>query len=790
MKRVFLCLLLAVWCSGSAASPRNTILVPVPNGPSWQDLAFLAAIPAAMTANGGAPSLIALGESGKITPEINDYARRYRPEAVYLLGGSNDGLTLAGKTCISLSVSSADEAACRLSRQFWKTSRTVIVCSIDDYESGLVAAALAARLRAPLMFISDKGLSQPAAGELMRLKVRNLVFIGKPGAGSMSLKRTAKQVIELADARDVMAWAVKNGMKVNYIAALNPADRNHTVIKKLSLAGTLLAAGRGGLVVPLTYETRWKIPFQGKEMDGDLPQGVPKSEVKPRKGTIVFDGGARHSFIVTGKPKERGLHINIDANGDGSFSGPGEGPFVTADQVELDGRSYIISLGTKNGFGKADVRLSWPSAEHLCGDLAGFYKLLPAPPAYLCLVGFPDAIPQAIIRKGNEPVDITSDLPYANADEDEFAEIGIARLIAENVSFATLHASRVLTYQSLLDPEWQDRACQADWENTYGNLLENVGFDASYRHTKEDLKWKELPKNGKKGKREKTFDQSSPLARCAALAHMHHSYWHGFGDTFQWDADVLMAPVVVETGGCLTAALDREADCRTVIARILRKGAVSFTGNSREGIAASELQRQDFWNGVLSGMSIGQAHRQSMNSALVAVLDKNQQKGGGYLYQRRIRTLFGDPAFVMRLPGKPTTAPASVTFEKDIVVVRAPEKWWTIKMHVPADWKEWADKDLFVLRGAGTYARRVWCKDKYDREEMYMTAGFTSRQRVKKIEQVQSPPKPLGWNGKYYEDANADGTWTYRWSVRMADFDQIKGTIINTVDRLDYRVEN
>ncbi len=319
--------------------------------------------------------------------------------------------------------------------------------------------------------------------------------------------------------------------------------------------------------------------------------------------------------------------------------------------------------------------------------------------------------------------------------------------------------------------------------------MENAGFDASYRHTKDALKWIDPPsEKDKQGKREKNFDQSSPLAHCAALAHMDHSFWHGLGSTYQWDSEALLAPVVVESGGCLTATLDREADYRSVIARLFRKGAVSFTGNSREGIAQSELQRQEFWNGVLSGQSIGAAHRRSMNSALVTMLDLKQESGGGFWYQRNIRTQFGDPAFVMYLPGKPKTAPARVTSNGDVVSIHAPEKWWNVKMYVPPDWKKWADKDLYVLRGAGVYARRRWSSEGFDLEETYMTASLTTRRPVIKIEQIQKVQTPLGWSGKFYEDANADGTWTYRWSVRMADFDQKTGASVKALERLDYRV--
>jgi hypothetical protein len=40
------------------------VLVPLPAEPGWQDMAFLAAIPAATVINRGAPSLVALEAAG------------------------------------------------------------------------------------------------------------------------------------------------------------------------------------------------------------------------------------------------------------------------------------------------------------------------------------------------------------------------------------------------------------------------------------------------------------------------------------------------------------------------------------------------------------------------------------------------------------------------------------------------------------------------------------------------------------------------------------------------------
>lgn len=773
--------------AASRAGSRTTLLVPLPDAPGWQDMAFLAAVPAMTVLGKGAPSLVAIGTTGALTPEIDDYLRRYRPAEVIVLGGAATPVSARGRNCSVLKAGSADEAACAVSAKCWRTSLQAVISPEDDYQAGLVAAPLAARLHAPLFFAGANGLSLSATTELRRLKARELIVVGKPAGGAEPFKAIADQVVELANAGEAMTWVRKRGLKVTYLAAVNPLDRDKTVIKKLSLAGALLAAGRNGLVVPLSYEVQWKLPFKGEDIRGEPPADLPKSGGKPTVGSISI-GERKHGFVLTGDSTHHDQRIFIDLDGDGKSNAPAEGPFATGDTVELGNRRFAITLGTENGAGKADVRLTWPTAGQLAGDLRNHYTLLGTAPEYLCLVGFPDAIPQAIFGSGSVAKELTSDLPYANTDDDPFAEICVARVIAENASFATLHASRVLTYNALLDPEWQDRACQACWENTYRERFENVGFAAPYRHTRENLGWLIPPAPGREGKRALTFDQDSPLAHCAALAHENHSWWHELGETFDWNAEVLLAPVVVESGGCITAALDREPDYHSVVARLLRKGAVSFSGNSREGIAECELQRQEFWNGVLAGKTIGQAHRQSMNSAQVTILDHKEPAGGSYQYQLRIRTQFGDPAFAMHLPGPPKSTPARCVLANDTLTVRAPAEWWPVKMHVPADWKKWADKDLYVLRGAGTYARRSWSGEQYDREETCVTAGFTTRRRVARIEQLGNPPTPLGWSGSYYADEHADGSRTYRWAVRIADFDQKNGRIVNAIRQIDYKI--
>lgn len=220
----------------------------------------------------------------------------------------------------------------------------------------------------------------------------------------------------------------------------------------------------------------------------------------------------------------------------------------------------------------------------------------------------------------------------------------------------------------------------------------------------------------------------------------------------------------------------------------MRNGAVGFEGNALPAIACCEQQRIVFWNAVLAGETLGHAHLNAQNSTVAVILETDQLLGGPNHYQLYLRGLFGDPAFAIHLPSSPKSAPARVEAKGDLVSVHAPATWWPVKIRVPEDWKKWNDKDLYVLRGGGTYPNRYWIGEGYDAEETYVDATFRTAKKVKGIEQMQTPPKPLGWTGKFVVDENTDGTRTYRWRVRLVDFDQLKGTILNKVDRLDYRI--
>ena len=44
----------------------------------------------------------------------------------------------------------------------------------------------------------------------------------------------------------------------------------------------------------------------------------------------------------------------------------------------------------------------------------------------------------------------------------------------------------------------------------------------------------------------------------------------------------------------------------------------------------------------------------------------------------------------------------------------------------------------------------------------------------------------LGWSANVYEDFHPDGTQDLRWLVRMLDYDEDTGEIIDSVENIDY----
>lgn len=750
---------------------RQVFLVSLQVEASWHDLAFLATVPAAYHSGNGSPAVIACTPARGLSPEIADYLRRYKPDHVWIVGDDEkDGIWPVPRATRIL-CATADEAARALAGRFFKRADRVVICGEADFKHALVASSLAARIRVPLLFCSSAGLSQETCAQIDGLETASAILVGSCKAAEKQLKQRRIATARLDDAEAVLRWMSDQDMCVDYLAIVNPNDRLRGTIRKLSLAAPLLAAGRGGAVIPLDYETRWKHPFTA-ENETKAVRGTPASRKPYRTGTIAIDG-LRIPFALGSGDKEHLHLLYIDANRNGRFKGASEGPFRTGDTIELNERRWSVSLDPSCGVGKADFRLTYPCAGEIRDRLHHFFSVLGSAPAFLCIVGMPDAIPFAIVAKSPvEAMDLPTDFVYANCDSDLFAEIGVGRIIAEDASSATLLATRSLTYEALLDPAWTSRVATAEWESAVARAFENVGFSAPWHHDSAD---------GFAG-------PDSPLASVSAIVHGEHSGWYQLGKTFNWDSEVLLAPCVIDSSGCGTACLDRDPGMRSVVSRILRNGAVGFLGNFREGIAAQEQVRVEFWNGVLSGLPLGEAYRRALNSKVLLVLDRNQQDGGNEHYQLYNAAFYGDPALKLHIPRPSRVLPARVEAHGSSLRVHAPGEWWRYRIFVPSDWKRWHGKTLYTWRGSGTFPESRWFAGEYNLEDLWVAAEFRTSRRVAGIRQVRKVPSPLGWTGRFFIDEHDDKTRSVRWLVKLIDVDQVKGEIRKKLAYLDYRI--
>ncbi len=757
-----------------AKGEARAFLVALEAGPSWKDMAFLAALPASARLNGGRPLVLALPSGGTIRPETADFLRRLEPGGAFLLGPRKGRKPPRPAWAQPLPASSAEGAALVLARTFWGDAARAVLCGKDDYPSGLAASALAARLGVPLLFAGPGVASKRLRSLLGRLGTREILLVGKEGVLTGGGLPGGVKTVRLESPLRVLAWMEKQGLPVRYLAAANPGDRKTGWNRCASLAAPLLAAGREGAVAVLSLQTRWKVPFPSRPLKA-ASRGWGGSFLWKWGGDVVL-GKKRIPFVLGGRKGRLPWLVRFDLDGNGSFGDEGEGPFRTCDLLEIQGKRWVLTLRPRTRKkGPVILELTRPPAGVVRKRLGAYERLLGGKTFDLCLVGPPGAIPPALVRKSEDQVsDLPSDMPYAQLDPDPFADVPLGRFVAEDVYSAVLQACRSLFYETLLDPSWENRASLAAWSRTPAPLLRNAGFQGPYLH---------------QGPAE--IGPWSPVTRSAVLIHNSHSWWLGLGGkTVSWDTQVLFAPCLVESGGCLAAALDRDALHRSVALRLLRNGAVAFAGNVRVGIGQSGHFRTAFLNGVLAGKSLGEAYLYAQNSMKVVMLERGERGRGPYRYQFYNAAFYGDPALGIHLPGPPRAAPARVEQHGSILTVRAPSRWWKVEQYIPRDWKYKESPKIYTYRGPGVGVDRHWDgKHHRDQEDLYFLATFRTHRKIKTLEPLGSPPPPLGWTGKSFIDEHPDGTRTLLWRVKFLQFDMATGRIQKKIDTLSFRVK-
>ncbi|MCK6448327.1 MAG: C25 family cysteine peptidase [Planctomycetes bacterium] len=658
---------------------RTIVCVELPVEPAWQDFAFLAAIPAAASANDGVPVVLAEAPDAASNAQTADFVRRYRPQRELRIGATADDER--NDTREHVDGADAVSVACELATRCFATSPRAVVCRDDDYARALCAAVLAARWRAPLFFSSSNGLSALTRTTLGELGVRSVCFVGER-ADSSAIADAVPSVERLEDAIDVAHWLQRHSLAVDYVAATAANDRTSGRVRKLSLAAATLAAGRGGALLPIEFE-----------------------------------------------------------------SGGGEPPTPATFAARIE--------RTQTELARLRIRLG-------------------RAPEALCLVALPESIPMVAEPCGQGiDADPVSDLPYANVDDDPFVELALGRVIAEDAASATLLAARSLAYDELVEPTWSGRVAIAEWERQAASVFARAGFDARLVE----------PAGA-------ALQTGSPFAEIAALVHASHSSWLGLGSTYAADSTTLLAPCVVETGGCSAASLDQDPEGRSVAARLLRNGAVGFVGNTRRAVAQYELYRSELWNALLGGATLGRAHRRALNCMVAALLDRDDGEQGLYRYELHAAALYGDPALAPRLVAERKLGVARAELRGGELVLHAPTEWLRSEVFAPEDWQRDASHKILTLRGGGVGVESRWNgEQRRNHETLVFTAEVRTERRVNALEPLDPPKAPLGSSGRFFVDEHADGTRSLFLRARFVDFDMDEGRFSSSVDTLRFRVK-
>ena len=755
--------------SSSVAAARDGArvvhLVAVPAHLSWHDDAYLAAVAAAAQAN-GKPIALAVDPEAPWRPELLDFLRRYEAERLIWVGPSTveppEGMTLQRLEC-----DSAGSAARVLAMATWSTASRAVLYDPADRSSALSAAALAARLRAALFPVIEGVPSAEDRSVLAQLGVERALLVGL--RERIELDGLATEA--LAGPEEVVRWMARNDLPVGYLAATNPEDARLCGGRRLSLAAVVLAAGRGGAVAPLSYDTRWKCAFPTTEELADAPRGAQVSRTPLRRGALDLDGAVL-SFLTGCEAADGHWWAQLDRDGNGAFDGPGEGRVGTGETLEIGGRTWVADLDVQEDARGQSLWLTFPAPEIVRADLARFRAAAGAGCEMLCLVGWPDALPPAVIDHGQGiDTDLVSDLPYAGTDADPFVELAFARFVAEDLPSATLLACRGLVYDDLSERGFTRRFATAEWEGIARETLEGAGLTFAGHHDGGAL-----------------IDAASPLTDVGLIVHGSHAMWTAMGATYAWDSTTLLAPCLVESSGCSVASLDQDAEHRSVPARLLRNGALAFIGNSRRGIAQAELFRSEVWNALLARQSLGQANRAALNRLIVATLEKGEPRGGPHYYQLYNHAVLGDPALVLDLPRRPGLRPARVELHGTLAILHAPQRWSRFEYEPLAEWG-CSFPRLTSWRGAGMTSEAWWHDgEKRNEEALYFTAEVRTRLEVESVEPLDEPPAPLGWTGTCFVDEHPDGSRSLFWRARLIDFDMTRGEVRAEVDRLRFRL--
>ncbi len=765
--------------SSEPSAERVAFLVPIAAEASWLDDAFLAAIPAASALGNGKPIVLAVRQDQPWPPELQDFLRRLQPQKLYWLGPKPSTTPTPWEATLQfIPASNAFEAAGAMSSCFEPPIHQIVAYPTEDRAAALSASALAARLGAPLLPVSGQQTAKAVLDWVKTKKCLRVLWVEASIIGQQkstdftsALEAADVAVEKIKGGEGVARWMVKHGLKVDYLAAVNSNESAAGRDRHLSLAAPLLAAARSGAVATLPYKTKWKQRIDATIALEKAAKGAAASSMGWHQGSLT-DGKNQRNFIAGRNPQNGQWWMQFDTNGDGKYVGKAEKPLHTGTNLMLSKQSWCVDLeADESNRGKA-IWLTSPTTAEIQSDLNRFHLAAEFQPRFLCMVGWPDALPMSIISNGQGiDCDLVSDLPFAQTDDDPFIELSYARFVAENLASATLLACRGYSRQLMPEQGWASTFATAEWAGDCAPTLKAAGLEFLGHH----------PEG-------KPFEAESPLSQAGLIMHGSHAMWTVMGTTYAWDSQTLLAPALVASEGCSTASLDQDAEYRSVATRLLKNGAVAFVGNTRRGVAQQSLYNSAFMNALLAGETIGEAQKQALNQVTLAVLEHGQSNGGLYYYQLYNQAVFGDPALQMALPNLAAEKAVSIKQKGRQVTLTGPKQWHRFDYAPLAEWG-CAFPTLYTWRGAGVAFESSWHpQEKRNQDDFYVGLEARTRRKFNSVEQLTETPANLGWTGKCYVDEHADGSRSLYWRVRLLDADMTSGKINKQLDQLKFRL--
>ena len=184
------------------------------------------------------PLVIASEKPAAMPLPTRDFIRRLSPQNVYVLGDDRANNMEGVGTVHGMAQENASDYSAALVAEHWERSRYLVMSDEEDYAGSVLAASLASKLEAPLVFGAVAANTVDSLVD--RLGVESLVWVSSTGASSPV---RGDNVMQLGNSA-ALQWTKANAMEVDYIALTNVSDRLTGKNQKLSLTWAAMYASR------------------------------------------------------------------------------------------------------------------------------------------------------------------------------------------------------------------------------------------------------------------------------------------------------------------------------------------------------------------------------------------------------------------------------------------------------------------------------------------------------------------------------------------------------------------